>query len=318
MKIAVEEHYTPESLQEYLVSRRGEAVRRFAAGRSSIDHRLADMDAAKIDMQVLSVGIMGIHELKPEDGAAMAKDIDDEMAEVVASYPAKFAALAAIAPQGPEQAAAELERAVKKLNMKGALINSHINGEYLDEDKYRVILKTASDLKVPLYIHPNLPSPDMIKPYLKYPILPGAFWGFAAETGLHAMRLICSGVFDELPGLKIVLGHMGEALPFWLWRLDAQWQHKIMAAGQKELSRKPSEYIKDNFYFATSGMSWPLVIEFGCAAVGTDHILFGVDYPIESNVVAVAAIENSALSNVDKEKIFHLNAEKVFNLSAFC
>jgi 5-carboxyvanillate decarboxylase len=314
LKIAVEEHYVPEALENYLKSKNNPSVSRFSAGRKNMDKRLQDMSAAGIDFQVLSVGLMGIHELKPADGAAMAMDIDNELAEVAAVYPGKFAAFASIAPQGPDAAAGELERAVKVLGMKGAMINSHINGEYLDEDKYRSILQAAAGLDVPIYIHPNLPPPDMIKPYLKYPILPGAFWGFAAETGLHAMRLICSGVFDELPNLKIILGHMGEALPFWLWRLDAQWEHRIMAEGTKDLKKKPSQYIKENFYFATSGMFWPTAIQFVTLAVGAERIMFGVDYPIESNGLAVEAVENTPISDTDKEKIFCLNAKSVLRI----
>ena len=310
-KIAVEEHYGAEALERYLVARGTPS--HYLWGRSSMDRRIKDMDAAGIDMQLLSVGMAGLHDVPPAEGTLMSREIDDELADVVKQYPGRFAGLAAIAPQALEAAADELERAVK-LGLKGALIKSHVQGEYLDEKKFWVIWERAAGLGVPIYLHPTRPSPDMIKPYLKYPPLPGAFWGFGAETGLHAMRLICSGVFDRYPDLKVVLGHLGETLPFWLWRLDNHWDldWPVKLGGRPQ--KKPSEYIKSNFFITTSGMAWPPVIQFVCQVLGGERILFAVDYPIESNLKAVQSIENTPISDADKEKIFHLNAEKVFKL----
>lgn len=313
-RIAVEEHYGPESLERYLLSQQNQVTTRRKWGRSFIDKRLKDMDEASIDMQVLSVGMPGLHNLSPVEGTAMSREIDDEIAEVVGQHSVRLAGLAAIAPQDPATAADELERAVKKLGLKGALINSNVKGEYLDEQKYWVILERAASLGVPIYLHPDKPSPDMIKPYLKYPPLQRAFWGYGAETGLHAMRLICSGVFDRYPTLRIVLGHLGETLPFWMWRMDNHWDMDWPAEAGGQPQKKPSEYIKENFYVTTSGMFWPTVIQFVCLALGAERILFAVDYPIESNEKAVESIENTPISDNDKEKILHLNAERVFGL----
>ena len=215
--------------------------------------RLREMDKAGIDMQVLSITSPGVEVLDASSGTAMAKKINDELSKVVKEYPKRFAGFAALAPQDPIAAADELERAVTELGLKGARINSNIRGEYLDDEKYWVIFEKAEKLGVPIYLHPTQPSPDMLKPYSTYPALSRSMWGFGAETGLHAMRLICSGVFDTYPGLKIILGHLGEALPFWLWRIDDRWRKDPLAT---KLKKRPSQYIKDNFFVTTSGMFW--------------------------------------------------------------
>jgi predicted TIM-barrel fold metal-dependent hydrolase len=147
----------------------------------------------------------------------------------------------------------------------------------------------------------------MIGPYQTYPELSGAMWGYAAEAGLHAMRLICSGVFDTYPKLKIILGHLGEGLLYWLWRMDSR-------SSGLQARHKPSYYVKNNFFVNTSGMFWPPAIEFACRALGADKVLFAVDYPSESNIDGVQAIRDLAIDSAEKEKIFHLNSEKLFQL----
>jgi 2,3-dihydroxybenzoate decarboxylase len=174
--------------------------------------RLQEMDNNGIDMQVLSLVSPGVQVFDAATGTAMARKANDRLAEAVSKYPKRFAGFASVAPQNPSEAAKELERAVKELGLKGVLINSHTKGEYLDDKKYWVILEMAERLDVPVYIHPRCPSPDMIKPYLAYRGLASAILGFAAEVSLHAVRLICSGVFDQFPRLNIILGHCGEAM----------------------------------------------------------------------------------------------------------
>jgi 2,3-dihydroxybenzoate decarboxylase len=241
----------------------------------------------------------------------LSKKVNNILAETITKYPTRFSALASIAPQDPEEAAKELERAVKELGLKGASINSHTKGEYLDEKKYWVILEKAANLGVPIYIHPRGPSPDMVKPYLGYPRLDSAMLGFSHEVSLHALRLICSGVFDQFPNLNIVLGHMGEALPYWLWRMDNMWQRGNFPNQPKRL---PSEYMKSNFYIDTSGMFWEPPLLCAYLALGADRILFAVDYPMESNETAVRFIDSASIADSDKEKICHLNAEKLLGL----
>jgi 5-carboxyvanillate decarboxylase len=343
-KIAIEEHFLTERYITYLHSRKDfpkrdiieQAGKKFERDwwspakyrlinpdnpktRKIINlgkGRLKEMDEAGIDTQVLSLSFPGVEMFDAPDGTSMAKVVNDELSEVVKRYPERFAGFASVAPQDPDAAANELERAVKELGLKGTMINSHIRGEYLDEQKYWVIFERAEKLGVPIYIHPRMPSPDMIKPYLAYPGLPGALWGFAAETGLHAMRLICSGVFDKYPGLKIILGHLGEAIPFWLWRLDSRLleEREMDPAAYKNLKKTPSQYFKDNFYVTTSGMFWQPVLQFVCSVLGADRILFAADYPYESSREAVQFIESMPISDVDKKKICHLNAEKLLRL----
>ncbi len=271
--------------------------------------RLKDMDEAGIDMQVLSVGNPIGEEADPSVAIAWARKINDELAQLVNKHPERFSAFARITWQEPMAAADELERAVKELGLKGVKVDSHISGEYLDDRKYWAIFKKAEELGVPVYLHPREPSPDMIKPYLAYPGLPFAMWGYAVEASLHAVRLICSGLFDELPRLKIILGHMGEGLPFWLWRMD-----KHMPRSVKNLKKKPSEYVKDNFFVATSGMFSQPALMCAYLALGADNILFAVDYPSESAIEAVQFMDAAPICTSDKEKIYHLNAERLLGL----
>ena len=192
-------------------------------------------------------------------------------------------------------------------------------GEYLDNKNFWPILEAASKLDVPIYIHPKFPPAEMLKPYLGYPGLSSAVLGFAADASLHAMRLILSGVFDKYPNLKIILGHMGEALPFWLWRMDSRIkeeikQNEIAAKYYKDFKKNPSEYFKENFYVTTSGMFWHPALVFVCQVLGADRILFATDYPYESGKEAVEFLKTAPISKADKEKIAHKNAEKLFKL----
>ena len=181
--------------------------------------RLADMDAAGIDMQLLMLTAPGVQVFDPATATALAASTNDTLAQAIRDHPTRYAGLAAIAPHAPREAALELERAVTKLGLKGALINSHTQGEYLDDEKYWDIFAAAEAQGVPIYLHPNTPSPQMVEPFLSR-TLDAAIYGFAVETGLHALRLIVSGVFDRFPKLNIVLGHLGEGLPYWLSRID--------------------------------------------------------------------------------------------------
>jgi 5-carboxyvanillate decarboxylase len=278
--------------------------------------RLDVMDKAGIDMQVLS--LPGIQQFDAQESTRVARDINDELAGLVRRYPHRFAGLATIAPQNPESAAMELERSVNKLGLKGALICGQVKGEFLDNRKYWVIFETAEKLDVPVYIHPFMLSPDMIEPYLGYPGLSTAMFGFSAQTGLNALRLILSGIFDVYPRLKIILGHLGEALPFWLWRIDSRWEdeQKVPSASDfyKYLGKKPAQYFKDNFYVTTSGMFWDPVLKFTIEVLGADRVLFAADYPYEDSGSAVQFINSVSISDADREKICHANAEKLLRL----
>ncbi len=194
------------------------------------DRRLGDMDATGIAKQILSVTSPGVQIFDADTAVALARSINDQLSEAVKAHPSRFAGLAAIAPQNPAEAAKELERGVKTLGLKGAIVNSHTRGEYLDDPKYWAIFEAAESLNVPIYIHPGTPPPAMIGPFLERG-LDGAIYGFAVETGLHLLRIIVSGALDRFPGLRLVAGHLGEGLPYWLFRIDFM-HRRMVAAGR--------------------------------------------------------------------------------------
>jgi 5-carboxyvanillate decarboxylase len=273
--------------------------------------RIQVMDKYDIDMQVLSFVSPGVQVFDAATGIKMAKDVNDKLSRIVNEHSTRFAGLASLALQNPNEAADELERSVRDLGLKGACIFPHTKGEYPDNKKYWVVFERAHQLGVPLYLHPRGPSPDIIKPYLDYPFLDSAMWGFAADTGLCAMRLICSGLFDKYPHLKIVLGHLGEAIPFWLWRIDNMWQRSPLS---QELKKTPSQYFKDNFAITTSGMFSEPTLLYTVSLLSADNILFAVDYPMESSEEAIQFMQKSPLEHNEKEKIYHVNAERIFSL----
>jgi 2,3-dihydroxybenzoate decarboxylase len=220
------------------------------------DRRIGDMDAAGIDMQILLLTTPGVQLLDAETAIALAAVSNDQVGQAVQTHPDRFAALAAIAPQAPQAAAKELERAVTRL--KGAVINSHSRGEYLDDRKFWPIFEAAEALDVPINVHPNTPPREMIGPLLARG-LDGAIYGFAVECGMHLLSTIASGVFERFPKLQMVFGHLGEGLPFWMFRLD--FMHRAQVSTKryeclKPLKRKISDYMRENVYYTTSGMAW--------------------------------------------------------------
>ncbi len=280
----------------------------------NLEVRLKQMDEAGIDMQVLSFAHPSLQDLEPEAAVYWSQKLNDELAQTIKKYPDRFSGLARIPFQDPVAAVEEVKRAVEELGLKGIKTDSNVRGQYLDDRKYWPVFAEAERLDVPFYIHPREPSRDMLKPYLAYQGLPGSMWGYGAETGLHAVRLICSGLFDEHPGLKIILGHMGEALPFWKHRLDL-----TGPVSPNALQKRLSDYVDDNFYISTSGnFSNPALI---CAllAMGADKILFAVDYVgpmvnVNLNLEAVQFMEAAPICPADREKIYHLNAERLLKL----
>ncbi|MBU4610091.1 amidohydrolase [Achromobacter sp. GG226] len=278
--------------------------------------RLADMDATGIDMQLLMLTAPGVQMFDPDTACALAASTNDQLAETVRRHPSRFAGLAAVAPQAPQAAAAELERAVTRLGLKGVVINSHVNGEYLDDEKFWDIFAAAEALDVPVYIHPNTPSPQMIEPFLSR-CLDAAIYGFAAETGLHVLRLIVAGVFDRFPRLKMVLGHLGEGLPYWLYRVDFMHGGIVRAnrsPGVKPLQRAPSEYLRENFHYTTSGMCWEPAITYVQQLMGHDRVMYAMDYPYQFVKEEVDAMDALPLTPAQKHAFFQGNAERVFKL----
>jgi 5-carboxyvanillate decarboxylase len=277
--------------------------------------RLADMDANGIDMHLLSLVSPGVQIFDADLGTSLAAKTNDRLAELVRQHPDRFAGLAAVAPQDPVQAAREVERAMKSLGLNGIIINSHTHGEFLDDPKFSPLLEAAQSYRAPIYLHPSFPPDSMIKPFEDYG-LHGAIWGFAAEAGLHAVRMVVGGVFDRFPDLQIVLGHMGEGLPYFLFRLDNVYgflrrQH---VPGMPRLKRNPSDYVRSNIHITTSGMFWDDLLGFGAKTLGAERILFAIDYPFESYRIARDFIANASISSVDRAKIMSQNAERLFNI----
>lgn len=332
-KIALEEHFTTQTHLNHLRARKD--YPRLETGKDDVERlfrtpsttqplsrqqvnklldvgpgRLAEMDSAGISMQVLSMSGPGVEELDLPSGTALAKQSNDELAQAVKKHPDRFAGFATLAYGDPRSAADELERAVTKLGLKGAKLNSHVGGEYLDDKKYWPMFEAAEKLDVPIYLHPKEPPKPILDAMAIYPELTRAMWGYSVDCGLHAMRLICSGLFDAFPRLKIILGHLGEGIPFWLWRIDNRWLY----TPRQNPRKPPGDYFKENFYVTTSGMFGEQAFLCVYQTLGAERILFAVDYPFESNEQGAKFIESVAICDADKEKICHTNAEKLLRL----
>jgi 2,3-dihydroxybenzoate decarboxylase len=278
--------------------------------------RIADMDERGIDRQIIAITAPGVQVFDRDTAVGLARDANDELAEACRRYPDRYTGMAACAPQDPAEAAREIERAVTRLGFKGVMINGHTESEYLDAPKFLPILEAAQALDVPLYIHPTTMPPAMIRHFLESG-LDGAVFGFGVDTGLHALRLIVSGVFDRLPKLKVIIGHMGEALPFWQYRID--WMHQAgVRSGRydflKPLQKKASDYLRDNFYITNSGVAWEPAIKFTQATVGVANTLYAMDYPYQCEVDEVVALDAMDMDLQTKRKFFQTNAEAVFKL----
>jgi predicted TIM-barrel fold metal-dependent hydrolase len=274
--------------------------------------RLADMDANAVDVHLLSLGIPGVQMFERDLAVGLATLANDRLSEAIRRHPARFCGLAAFAPQDPNAAAKEMDRAINSLKLNGFLVNSHTDNAYLDAPRFWPILEAAEALDAPLYIHPRAPSDGMAAPFSDYR-LEGSAWGYGAETGTHIMRLIFSGVLDRFPRLRIVIGHMGEALPFWMWRLDFMGAPGSRAGRMNQL--KPSEYFRRNFAITTSGVEDPLALRFAIDKLGIDHVMWAIDYPYQATAPAVAFLDATTLSNEERAKISHQNAERIFRIS---
>jgi 2,3-dihydroxybenzoate decarboxylase len=271
------------------------------------------MDEFGISMQVISTGSPGIQGYGDAATAvAKAKQINDSQAEIIRTYPGRFAGFAGLPTQDPKAAADELERAVKQLGFKGAMIQGSTNWEYLDEKKYWVIWERAEALEVPIYLHVQEPSFDTAKMYEGHPELTGATWAWGVEGATHALRIINSGVFDAFPKATLILGHLGESLPFLLGRLDEGY---LMAAkSERKLKKTLSEYIRSNLLVTTSGLYRPEALLCAIAAMGEDRVLYAMDYPFVQPKASIDCFESAQMSDKVREKVSHLNAERWLKL----
>jgi len=274
--------------------------------------RIKDMDAAGIDLQLLLLTAPGVQVFDRDRATALAASSNDELAEAIRKYPKRFAGLAAFGPEDPKAAAKELERGMKKLGLKGGVVNSHTKGEYLDDPKFWEIFEAAQALQAPIYIHPQTPSQDMVKPFLKRGF-ERAIMGFGVEVALHTLGIITSGAFDRFPDLKIVIGHAGEGLPYWIYRIDYMYENS-RASFTPKLKMKPSDYMKRNLYITTSGVPWAPAVTMAQSVLGMDRVLYAMDYPYQYRVEEVTMTDNFPISAGEKKKLFQTNAEQVFSL----
>ena len=275
------------------------------------------MDAAGIDVQVISHTYPSVELLEPAAAIPLAREANDLLAEAVALHPDRFCGFAALPTSDPKAAAQELERAVTQLGFKGALINGRTRDRFLDGHDYWPILERAEDLDVPLYLHPGLPPAAVREAYysglspLANHWLSIAAWGWHVETGLHALRLIAAGAFDRFPRLQVVIGHMGEAIPFMLDRTNL-----TLSKEASGLERTVKEYFQHNFHVTTSGFFSNAPLLCLLEAIGPDRTIFSVDYPYSTNQEGRAFLDNAPIDPADREKIAHGNAERLLKLGA--
>ncbi|MGB6536448.1 MAG: amidohydrolase family protein [Xanthobacteraceae bacterium] len=317
-KIAVEEHFaiadtTSRSLRyrtEYWTSLQPKLL-------DLHDRRLAEMDQTGIEIELISLNSNGVQSiLDAKEAAELARRANDALAATIARRPDRFAGLAALPMQDPQAAAEEIERAVRDLGLKGALVNSFSQlaapdtAIYYDLPQYRPFWAVVERLGVPFYLHPRDPLPSRRQAYEGHVWLVGSPWGFAEETAIHALRLMGSGLFDVHPGLKIVIGHLGERIPYDLWRLD----HRLAKVPDRPAKRKMGEYFRQNFYVTTSGNFCTQSLIHAVLTLGADRVLFAVDYPFEDHAQAAAWFDGAEIAEADRRKIGRDNAVALFGL----
>jgi predicted TIM-barrel fold metal-dependent hydrolase len=275
--------------------------------------RLREMDEVGIDIQVLSHSAPATQRLDADSAPAIARAANDRLREKVSASNGRFEAFAALPSANPKAAADELERAVTKLGFKGAMIHGLTNGHFIDERQFWPIFERAQALDVPIYLHPAVPHPAVVDAYFRdylkdFPGLVNAAWGFTVETATQGLRMVLSGVFDAYPRLKIIMGHLGESLPFSAWRID-------MALGRHS-NRKSAfrDTFREHFWITTSGnFSTPALL---CCVLemGADRILFAVDYPFVPNPPGVRWMDDVPLGPEDREKILSGNARRLLKI----
>lgn len=314
--IALEEHYhDPDVVAASgaaMEGRKNEYVRARLDDLGSL--RLKEMDEAGIDFQVLSHGAPSTQRLTGETAIRVARQANDRLQGVVQSNPKRFGAFACLPTADPNAAADELERAVTRLGFVGAMIHGLCNNVFLDDRRFWPIFERAQTLDVPLYLHPAIPHPTVVDLYFKdyaarHPMFVAAGWGFTMETATLAIRLVLSGVFEAYPKVKVILGHLGETLPFLLWRIN------MTLARDGEHAKGFREKFLRNFYVTTSGFFSNNALECVIREIGIDRIMFSVDYPFVDNKPGTRwAFEELTLNASDKEKLLAGNARRILKL----
>ena len=317
--VALEEHYLDPELKAHFKGIDETRQRDVTERLNDVGAlRLREMDEAGIDFQVLSHASPSLQKLDAETATRLARGVNDRLAETVRAHPDRFAAFAALPTPDPKAAADELERAVTRLGFKGAMVHGLTNGLFLDDPRFWPVFERAAALDVPLYLHPAAPHPAVIEAYYKdyverFPMILRAAWGFTVETATQGIRLILSGAFDKYPRLKVILGHLGEGLPFYLWRINMA----LGRAGNEALSREGKtfrDYFCEHFYITTSGFFSNPALLSCMMEVGIDRILFSVDYPFVANPPGTKWLETLPICAEDKAKLLHGNARRLLKL----
>jgi 5-carboxyvanillate decarboxylase len=281
------------------------------------EQRIAHMDQTGIDRAILALTAPGAQALRDvSEARGLARRANDYLAEQVALRPTRYVGLTTVAPQDPAWSAAEIVRGARQLGFKGVQINSHTHGEYLDEPKFDPIFRALADTGQPLYIHPQTPPDSMIGPMLEAG-LDGAIFGFGVETGLHLLRLITAGIFDRYPELQIMVGHGGEALPYWVYRLDYMHQAGVRSNRHpriKPLRKTILGYLRSNVLITTSGMASPPAIRLAQEVMGADRVMYAMDYPYQFEPDEVRIHDLLDVPLAVKRQLMQTNAERWFKL----
>ncbi len=281
------------------------------------EQRIRNMDATGIDRAILALTAPGAQPiLDVAEAKGIAQRANDLLAENVARHPDRYIGMTTVAPQDPVWSAQEIVRGARTLGFKGVQINSHTQGEYLDDAKFDPIFRALAETGQPLYIHPSSPPEAMIGPMLEVG-LDGAIFGFGVDTGMHLLRLIITGIFDRYPDLQIMVGHMGEALPFWLYRIDYMHQASVRSqryARMKPLKKTMTEYMRSNVLITTSGMAWAPAIKFAQSVLGEDRVMYAMDYPYQFVPDEVRTHDLLDVPLAVKKKLMQTNAERWFKL----
>jgi predicted TIM-barrel fold metal-dependent hydrolase len=281
------------------------------------DRRVEVIDSAEIAIQFISVSSPGIEQFEPEAQVDQARQANDALAAFIAEHSARFAGLASLPVARPEDAADELERCVSELGFKAANIHSHIGSTYLDDPRYLPVLECAARLQIPINLHPTLPHGNMLEPYLGHGwALPGPGLGFGHETAVHMMRIVLAGVFDRLPELQFILGHLGEGLMHWLYRVDFDFNKPWMKLNRPPIAKKPSDYLRENVWYTVSGNWLDSALLATIHEVGANRIMFASDYPWEQIEDGAAFIEAALIDQATRELICHGNAERLFGFGS--
>ena len=318
--IALEEHFaiaaTLSMSERYAIDHAWTSLR--ARLLDVGDLRLSEMDRHGIGFAILSLNAPGIQEIHEVPLAIeTARAANDRLAGAVRAHPDRFGGFAALPMQDPDTAAGELTRAVEELGFHGALVNGYsqvgsADGViYYDDPRYDAFWATVERLHVPFYLHPRDPLPAREPIYDGHPWLLGPVWAFGVETSTHALRLMASGLFDRHPRLTLILGHLGEGLPYSIWRCD----HRLAKSPRGIPARRPlAEYLRSNVYLTTSGHFWTRSLEAAMAEIGVDRVMFSVDYPFEDTVDATTWFDHVPLSDIDRVKIARSNAIDLLRL----